>query len=134
VVPSITLAPSAATRAAARGDVAGNTENAPAPSLPGSGVEVANVTADTRAEIDRPDVKTTADKLKESEGAEPPGQNPNPDMAGALSVTCQTSGPAGDGHWAWRLIDGRKCWYKGAAGMNKSLLHWPPLEHVPELQ
>jgi hypothetical protein len=185
------------------------------------------VTADTGAAIDRPDVKTTADKLKESEGVEPPGQNPNRDRlstiatvrptaptdtteqeeppgklegavvpsiaplpsratgvagaagnagdrrntrshpsgdqgveppdqhrtptprprpsvnlslregdvpASAKAVTCQTSGPAGDGHWAWRLIDGRKCWYKGAAGMDKSLLNWPPLEHLPELQ
>jgi hypothetical protein len=201
-------------------------QSAPAPK---PDVEVAKVTADTGAAVDRPDVKTTADKL-EIEGVEPPGQNPNRDMAGGLStiatvrpttptdtteqgeppgklegavvpsiapvpsratgaagvagnagdrrdtrsdpsrdpgveppdqhrtptprprpsvnlslregdvpapakaVTCQTSGPAGDGHWAWRLIDGRKCWYKGAAGMDKSLLHWPPLEHVPELQ
>ena len=191
-------------------------------------VEVAKVTADTGAAIDRPNVKTAADKLKESEGVEPPGRSPNRDMAGGLStiatvrptaptdtteqeeppgklegavvpsiapvpsrapgaagaagnarrdtrsdpsgdrrvelpyqhrtptprprpsvslslqegdvpafakaVACQTSGPAGDGHWAWRLIDGRKCWYKGAAGMDKSLLHWLPLEHLPEFQ
>ena len=106
----------------------------PVTTFPRPDVEVAEVTADTGVVIDRPDVKSTADKLKESEGVEPPGQNPKRDMAGALSVTCQTSGPAGDGHWAWRLIDGRKCWYKGAAGMDKSLLHWPPLEHVPHLQ
>jgi hypothetical protein len=150
VVPSIATAPSTATDAAKSGDVAGDAQNGPAPSLPRPDVEVAEVTADTGVAIDRPDVKTTApharfavkhprwepsalighapDKLKESEGVKPPGQNQNRDMAGALSVTCQTSGPAGGGHWAWRLIDGRKCWYKGAAGMDKSLLHWPPLE------
>jgi hypothetical protein len=135
VVPSIATAPSTATDVAKRGGVAGDAENEPAPRLPGSGVEVAKVTADTRAAIDRPDVKTTADKLKESKEVKPPGQKQNRDMAGALSVTCQTSRPAGDGFWwAWRLIDGRKCWYKGAPGMDKSLLHWPPFEHVWERQ
>jgi hypothetical protein len=43
----------------------------------------------------------------------------------AQAIECQTSVQSSDGHWAWRLIDGRKCWYKGAAGMDKSLLHWP---------
>jgi hypothetical protein len=41
----------------------------------------------------------------------------------AHAIECQTSALSKD-HWAWRLIDGRKCWYKGAAGMGKSLLHW----------
>ena len=49
-----------------------------------------------------------------------------PVMASAKAVACQTSRPAGPGPWAWRLIDGRKCWYEGAVGMDKSLLHWPP--------
>ena len=31
----------------------------------------------------------------------------------------------GAGHpWAWREIDGRRCWYKGKAGMDKKLLRW----------
>jgi hypothetical protein len=42
----------------------------------------------------------------------------------AQAIECQTSMQGGDGHWAWRLIDGRKCWYKGASGMDKLLLHW----------
>jgi hypothetical protein len=46
----------------------------------------------------------------------------------ALAIECQTSAQGGDGHWAWRLIEGRKCWYKGAGGMDKSLLHWPAPE------
>ncbi len=49
-----------------------------------------------------------------------------PVMASANAVACQASRPAGPGPSAWRLIDGRKCWYEGAVGMDKSLLHWPP--------
>jgi hypothetical protein len=26
--------------------------------------------------------------------------------------------------WAWREIDGKRCWYKGKAGMDKKLLRW----------
>jgi hypothetical protein len=43
----------------------------------------------------------------------------------AQAAECQASSQDGEGHWAWRLIEGRKCWYKGASGMDKSLLHWP---------
>jgi hypothetical protein len=49
------------------------------------------------------------------------------------AVACQTSKSAGHGLWAWRVIDGRKCWYEGAVGMDRSLLHWPPLKDVPNL-
>jgi hypothetical protein len=28
-------------------------------------------------------------------------------------------------HWSYRLIDGRKCWYEGEAGLAKSSLQWP---------
>jgi hypothetical protein len=28
------------------------------------------------------------------------------------------------GHWSWRLIDGRKCWYAGRAVISKSALRW----------
>jgi hypothetical protein len=49
------------------------------------------------------------------------------------AVACQTSKPAGHGLWAWRVIDGRKCWYEGAVGMDRSLLRWPPLKDVPNL-
>jgi hypothetical protein len=77
VVPSIAPAPRTATGAAERGDVAGNTENGPAPSLPRSGVEVAKVTEDHGAATDQPDAKTTADQPKKSEGIERPGRNLN---------------------------------------------------------
>ena len=43
----------------------------------------------------------------------------------AYAAECQTSMQRSDGHWTWRLIDGRPCWYKGQRGMDKSLLHWP---------
>jgi hypothetical protein len=43
----------------------------------------------------------------------------------AHAIECQTSMRGGDSYWAWRLIDGRQCWYKGERGMDKSLLHWP---------
>ena len=42
----------------------------------------------------------------------------------AHAIECQNGMQSGHGYWAWRLIDGRKCWYEGAPGMNKSLLHW----------
>ena len=29
------------------------------------------------------------------------------------------------GHWSWRLIDGRKCWYEGKPMLSRSLLEWP---------
>jgi len=51
-----------------------------------------------------------------------------PVMASTKAVACQASRPAGPGPRAWRLIDGRKCWYEGAVEMDKSLLHWPPPE------
>jgi hypothetical protein len=28
------------------------------------------------------------------------------------------------GHWSWRLIDGRKCWYAGRTVISKSSLRW----------
>jgi hypothetical protein len=36
----------------------------------------------------------------------------------AAAVQCQTSGKA------WRLIDGRKCWFEGTRYLPKSALHW----------
>ena len=52
--------------------------------------------------------------------------------APAWAVECQAS--KGDGYWAWRQIDGRKCWFKGQRGMSKSNLHWgKPPKIVPML-
>jgi hypothetical protein len=37
--------------------------------------------------------------------------------------TCQVS-PGSGGYWAWRMIDGRKCWYEGRPGISKDSLRW----------
>jgi len=43
----------------------------------------------------------------------------------ADAIECQSAPPSSDkGHWAWRLIDDKKCWYAGEPGMDKSKLHW----------
>jgi hypothetical protein len=38
-------------------------------------------------------------------------------------IACQTSAGR-NGYWAWRIIDGRKCWYEGKTGMSKDNLRW----------
>jgi len=39
---------------------------------------------------------------------------------------CSARVPAkAQGHWSWRLIDGRKCWYAGKTVIAKSSLRWP---------
>jgi hypothetical protein len=38
-------------------------------------------------------------------------------------IACQASRGSG-GYWAWRLIDGRKCWYEGKPGTSKDNLRW----------
>ena len=48
----------------------------------------------------------------------------------AQALDCQASKTGETSYWAWRLIDGRKCWYKGAPGMAKSLLHWPVADRL----
>ena len=39
---------------------------------------------------------------------------------------CSASASKAQGHWSWRLIDGRKCWYAGKTVISKSLLRWAP--------
>jgi hypothetical protein len=29
------------------------------------------------------------------------------------------------GHWSWRVIDERKCWYEGQPMLSRSSLEWP---------
>jgi hypothetical protein len=44
----------------------------------------------------------------------------------AFAVDCQANIPSKrGGHWSYRIIDGRKCWYSGKPMMSKSLLRWP---------
>src|ERR1700682_3704757 len=39
---------------------------------------------------------------------------------------CSVAMPSSpQGHWSYRLIDGRKCWYQGENNFPKSLLQWP---------
>jgi hypothetical protein len=46
--------------------------------------------------------------------------------ANAKRVECSVAQPsATHGHWSWRLIDGRKCWYAGKTMISKSMLQWP---------
>jgi hypothetical protein len=48
----------------------------------------------------------------------------------AHAVDCQSQ--KGDGYpWAWREIDGKRCWYRGRAGMDKKLLRWASTKAAP---
>ena len=46
-------------------------------------------------------------------------------QAKAPITECRASASKTQGHWSWRLIDGRKCWYAGKTVISKSLLKWP---------
>jgi len=47
-------------------------------------------------------------------------------MQTAQAKQCSASIPPNpQGHWSYRLIDGRKCWYQGENNLSKSLLRWP---------
>jgi hypothetical protein len=40
---------------------------------------------------------------------------------------CSASIPSNShGHWSWRFVDERKCWYEGKPKISKSSLEWPP--------
>ena len=39
-------------------------------------------------------------------------------------IECSAVGGQDRGHWAWREIDGRRCWYRGEPGRAKTLLRW----------
>lgn len=42
------------------------------------------------------------------------------------AVQCRAELPATRiGHWSWRDVDGKRCWYRGPPGMEKSRLQWP---------
>jgi hypothetical protein len=44
----------------------------------------------------------------------------------AETIACASEVPAArNGHWYYRIIDGRKCWYQGKAMIPKSSLYWP---------
>src|SRR5262245_40292821 len=41
----------------------------------------------------------------------------------AEAATCNATRGSGQ-PWSWRLIDGKKWWYRGQPGLSKSSLHW----------
>jgi hypothetical protein len=51
----------------------------------------------------------------------------------AQALECQRELPKDrHGHWAYRIIDGRTCWYAGKSMLSKSLLHWRADARLPE--
>jgi hypothetical protein len=47
-------------------------------------------------------------------------------MPTAQAKQCSAALPSNpQGHWSYRFIDGRKCWYQGENMVSKSLLRWP---------
>ena len=53
-------------------------------------------------------------------------------MQTAQARECSTAMPSHlQGHWSYRLIDGRKCWYQGQNNLSKSLLQWPGETSAP---
>lgn len=52
-------------------------------------------------------------------------------QAKAQIKECVASPSKAQGHWSWRLIDGRKCWYAGKTVISKFLLKWPAAAPAP---
>src|SRR5215471_12998571 len=49
---------------------------------------------------------------------------------GGDRVECEPQRVTGDGHyWAFRIIDGRECWYPGRPGKPKNELYWGSRDH-----
>jgi hypothetical protein len=47
----------------------------------------------------------------------------------AIAIECKSAKPDNaKGHWAWRQIDGKQCWYEGESGLSKDNLHWPKVK------
>jgi hypothetical protein len=41
------------------------------------------------------------------------------------ALECSAEAPINrGGHWSWRNVDGRRCWYPGQPGMAKTNLRW----------
>lgn len=46
-------------------------------------------------------------------------------IASAQAIECSAEASASrGGHWSYRIIDGRKCWYQGQSMLPKSQLSW----------
>jgi hypothetical protein len=47
-------------------------------------------------------------------------------MAHAKIIACAAKVPVPPkGPWSYRVVDGRKCWYRGKAMISRALLRWP---------
>jgi len=48
------------------------------------------------------------------------------DQSAPLTATteCRNRPESSSSYWSWRLIDNRKCWFRGRASMDKRLLYW----------
>lgn len=47
-------------------------------------------------------------------------------VSSVQAIECAAELPAiRSGHWSYRIIEGRRCWYKGQNNFPKSALHWP---------
>ncbi len=44
--------------------------------------------------------------------------------AAAQARACRDGAQRGDGYWQYRIVDGRRCWYRGRHRLDKSALHW----------
>jgi hypothetical protein len=53
---------------------------------------------------------------------------PSQNARGADNLIACHSAPADKRYWAWREIDGRRCWFHGARTTPKALLFWGPDE------
>ena len=51
-------------------------------------------------------------------------------MSAEARTACQEAKGA-DGYWAWRNIDGKRCWYPGKRRVAKAQLYWPAEELPP---
>lgn len=50
----------------------------------------------------------------------------------AQAIECRAEPQAHrGGHWSYRIIDGRKCWYQGKKMISKSLLRWRAANVAP---
>jgi hypothetical protein len=46
-------------------------------------------------------------------------------VSSAQAIECAAELPAArSGHWSYRIVDGRKCWYQGKTMLPRSQLHW----------
>src|SRR3954463_751541 len=48
------------------------------------------------------------------------------------AIECRAELPQSrTGHWSWRQIEGRKCWFPGRANLDKAQLRWPTAAAAP---